>query len=182
MATVADLMAQIIKFGKAAGKYAAIPSRTAAQEAALRKNVSLLNTNISALDKVLAAAPVAPVPDKAPDYGVRQEMSATLYAAWALAWMKKTFPDAGTFDPSAVLQAAKAAGCLAQVCASGVVGWPDGPYADLGDWSLYTSVVGTSLDAGTMDFRVYHMGQLVGEKIGGPNDGLAYAKSLGFDW
>jgi hypothetical protein len=192
MATVAVLMANIVRLGKAVGVYAAVPAPNAQQRAALTKNVKLLNTNIGGLAKAMGAVPVPPpvvvpvdpVPvETPPNFGGSKERSITLYYDWVMAWLRRAFPDAGTFDPGAVAKVAKAAGCLAQVSATGVIlGWPDGPWADLGDWSLYTGLVGTSLEAGQIEFRVYHLGKLVGSKVGGTQDGLAFAASLGFNW
>jgi len=188
MATVAVLMANIVRLGKAVEKYAAIPKPTPKQQAALTKNVGLLNVNIAALQAALVTAPLVPSAapalapvEKPPNFGVRQEMSAALYGAWVDAWFVRTFP-LGTADPGDIAKAALADGCLAQVSACGSLGYPDGIYAKLGDWSLYTALVSIGLEGQQFEHRVYHMGALVGTQVGGPGDGLAYAKTLGFNW
>lgn len=132
---------------------------------------------------------LAPAVEPPPNFGNRQEMSAGLYGDWVTAWFQRTFPEAyadwpptvHAVAPGAIADAAKADGCLAQVCAAGVLGDPAGPWADLGDWSLYTALTGTT-DNGGFVHRVWHMGKLVGSMVGGPGDGLDYAKSLGFNW
>ena len=63
----------------------------------------------------------------------------------------------------AVAARAKADGCLAQVCAgSGVLGNPEGPWAALGDWSLFTGAV---MEAGVA--QVWIMGEKVAEEANG---------------
>jgi hypothetical protein len=114
-------------------------------------------------------------------------MSSGLYNEWVSAWVQRTFPEAyrdypplvHAIDPIAISGKAKEDGCLAQVCAAGVLGFPGGPWVDLGDWRLFTGLTSTSDDAG-LTHRVWHMGTLVGTQTGG--DGLEFAKSLGFYW
>lgn len=126
---------------------------------------------------------LAPAVEAPPNYGVRQEMSSVLYGDWVTAWVQRTFPEAyrdwpptvHALAPGAIATAATKDGCLAQVCAAGVLGVPDGAWADMGDWSLFTGLVGTD---GVND--VWHMGNLVGTQDGG--DGLEFAHSLGFNW
>ena len=132
-----------------------------------------------------ASAPAEVVPN----FGDSKAMSSGLYNDWVVAWVQRHFPEAYTdwpptvkaISPDAIASAARADGCLAQVCAAGVLGYPGGAWADMGDWSLYTALTSTS-DGGQFIHRVYHMGKLVGELAGGPDVGLDYAKSLGFDW
>jgi len=124
-----------------------------------------------------------------PNFGDTPQMSSALYGDWVTAWFQRTFPDAyrdwpptvHAVDPNTIVAAAKADGCLAQVCAAGVLGTPDGAWSELGDFSLYTALTGESSEGGFIH-KVWHMGKLVGEKVGGPDDGLDYAHSLGFDW
>ena len=145
----------------------------------------------------LAALSVAPLDDDeaetlarasapaavAPNYGDSRAMSSGLYNDWVVEWIKAKFPEAyvnwppevRAIAPDAIASAAKADGCLAQVCAAGVLGVPGGAWAEMGDWSLYTALTSTD---GT--HQVWHMGQLVGTQVGG--DGLEYAHSLGFNW
>jgi hypothetical protein len=128
------------------------------------------------------SAAVAP-PAVVPNYGDSRAMSSGLYNDWVVEWIKAKFPEAyvnwppevRAIAPDAIANAAKADGCLAQVCAAGVLGYPGGAWADMGDWSLYTAVTSTD---GT--HQVWHMGQLVGTQVGG--DGLEFAHSLGFNW
>lgn len=125
-----------------------------------------------------ASAPAA----VAPNFGDSRAMSSGLYNEWVAAWWIDHFGEGGhAVDYGTVAAAAVADGCLAQVCAAGKLGSPAGPVPDLGDWSLYTALTGTS-DGGQFVHRVWHMGKLVGELVGGPGDGLDYAKSLGFNW
>ena len=198
MATVAVLVTNITRLGKAVAKYAAFSSPTAVQKAALDKNVKLLNVNIAGLGQALAAAaaplvivpPTIPAPPgpiaAAPDFGIRQEMSATLYWPWVSAWFQARFPDAYSagrgVPPDEIAAQATADDCLAQVCGCSLLGYPAGIYSTLGDWSLYSALVSISVESGLVEHRVYHMGKLVGTKVGGASDGLAYAKSLGFNW
>lgn len=129
------------------------------------------------------AADLAPAVEPPPNFGESKAMSGGLYSAWVTAWFQAKFPEAyrdfppvvHAVDPGAIADAAKADGCLAQVCAAGVLGVPGGAWTDMGDWSLYTGLVGSN-DV----HSVWHMGKLVGTQAGG--DGLEFAHSLGFNW
>jgi hypothetical protein len=139
----------------------------------------------------LAKAEVADLnpPEDVPNFGDSKQMSSALYGDWVGGWMQRNFPEAyrdwpptvHAVTPQAIADAAKADGCLAQVCAAGALGTPGGVWSDLGDYSLYTALTSESTGDGFIH-RVYHMGALVGEKIGGPDDGLEYAHSLGYEW
>lgn len=139
----------------------------------------------------LAKAEVADLnpPEEVPNFGDSKQMSSALYGDWVGKWMQRTFPEAyrdwpptvHAVTPQAIADAAKADGCLAQVCAAGALGTPGGVWSDMGDWSLYTALTSETTGDGFIH-RVYHMGKLVGELTGGPDDGLEYAHSLGFDW
>ena len=94
-----------------------------------------------------ASAPAAVVPN----YGDSKAMSSGLYNDWVVEWIKAKFPEAyvnwppevRAIAPDAIASAAKADGCLAQVCAAGVLAYPGGPWAEMGDWSLYTALTST---------------------------------------
>jgi hypothetical protein len=194
VATIAELIENVAKIRKFVGIYLDVPEPTDRQKNAMKVDLVQLDRNLGALQAALTA-PVALVTDvplppvvkalaeEVPNFGDSPAMSSSLYNEWVSAWFVRTFPEAYRDWPPTVYavtaqQIAEAAtedGCLAQVSASGSLGWPDGPYADLGDWSLYTALVTTD-----GFHRVYHMGKLVGEQDGG--DGLEFAKSLGFDW
>lgn len=91
-------------------------------------------------------------------------------------------PTVHAITPEALHEAAVKDGCLAQVTATGNFTTPDGVLAALGDFSLYSALTSTSTDTGEWKHQVWHMGKLVGEKVGGTDDGLDFAHSLGFDW
>jgi len=134
-----------------------------------------------ALVEVLPEPEPEPVVDLAevPNFGESKAMSGALYGDWVAAWWAKNFGELASVDYPVIAEQATADGCLAQVCAVGKLGSPDGPVPDLGDWSLYTAYT-MAMDENGLTNRVYHMGKLVGEQVGG--NGLEFAKSLGFDW
>jgi hypothetical protein len=184
MATLADLIANVIKIRGFIGVYLDVPTLSPKQKAALKTNLGQLDRNLAALAAFIAE-PVAVVPvakvlaDKVPDFGVRPEMSSALYGEWVAAWWVTNFGGLASVDYGQIVGQAKADGCLAQVCAAGKLGSPDGPVPDLGDWSLFTALTSTQDEDG-LTHRVYHMGTLVGTQSGG--DGLEFAHSLGFNW
>lgn len=124
-----------------------------------------------------------------PNFGDSDQMSGALYGDWVTAWVQKRFPEAyrdwpptvHAISPQALANAATEDGCLAQVTAAGVFGVPD-TEGSLGDFSLYTALASTALDGGMFIHKVWRMGKLVGSRIGGPDDGLDFAHSLGFNW
>ena len=130
-----------------------------------------------------------PAPEPPPNFGESQKMSSELYGEFAIKWMQRTFPHlyadwpptVHATSPQSIADAAKRDGCLAQVTAAGVFGGPDSFNAGLGDYSLYTALTSEGTGDGFVH-KVWHMGELVGEKVGGPDDGLDYAHSLGFNW
>lgn len=133
---------------------------------------------------------LAPAVVAAPNFGDRPEMSSGLYGEWVGDWVVKTFPEAYrdwpplvyAITPQALLAAAQRDNCVAQVAACGNFGEPDGVFAGTVDFSLYTALTGTNTDDGQFLHRVWHMGKLVGETVGGPGDGLDFAEVLGFNW
>jgi hypothetical protein len=152
------------------------------------------STRLAILVSPQAALAKAEVADlnpvlKAPNFGDSAQMSSALYGDWATEWFQRTFPEAyrdypptvHAVAPGAIAEAANRDGCLAQVCAASVLGTPDGAWSELGDFSLYTALTGES-SGGQFIHKVWHMGKLVGEKVGGPDDGLEFAHSLGFEW
>jgi hypothetical protein len=199
MATLADLIENVVSIKKHIDVYAALPRLNAKQTAALRTNLGQLGKNLAALAAYeapvpiivpLAVAPVKVAGPAAPNFGESDAMSAGLYGDWMAKWVVARFPDAYADWPPTVkgieagtlAAAAVEDGCLAQVTACGNFGNPESRGADLGDFSLYTALTSTSTDTGEWNHQVWHMGKLVGEKIGGPNDGLDFAHSLGFNW
>jgi hypothetical protein len=135
------------------------------------------------------AAEVEPA-EAPPNFGDSDRMSSGLYNDWVVEWVQRRFPEAyvnwppevKAISPDRIAAAAKEDGCLAQVCAAGVLGFPGGPWDELGDWSLYTALTGTSEDGGFV-YKVFHMGKLVGQtQSASPDDGLAFAALLGFNW
>lgn len=135
-------------------------------------------------------ADLAPAVEPAPNFGDSKKMSSELYGEFATKWMQRTFPHlyadwpptVHATSPQSIAEAATRDGVLAQVTAAGVFGPPDGYNAGLGDFSLYTALVGETRDDGQFTHNVWHMGKLVGTAVGGPDIGLDFAKSLGFDW
>lgn len=135
-------------------------------------STSLAVAAIPALAKEDEAAIAVPPPN----FGRSNKLSTVLYSPWAFAWFAAAFgtvwPDAGKIAERATVD-----GCLAQVCAAGILGTPGDP----GDWSLFTGIVSTGED-GAYRHRVYQMGELIGTSdLTGPDKGLAFAESLGLD-
>jgi hypothetical protein len=192
-ATLETLISNVARIAGFVKVYADLPRLNAKQTAALNVNLGQLFKNLTALAAYTPPTPVvvalaAPLPEAIPvetppNFGVRQEMSSGLYNEWVSDWIQRTFPAAyvdwppmvGAIEPGAIATAATEAGCLAQVSAAGTLGFPGGPWHELGEWSLYTALVSTD---GV--HRVFHMGKLVGSQDGG--DGLEFAHSLGFNW
>ncbi len=199
MADLATLIANVTKMRHFVGVYLALENPSAKQKAALKVDLGQLDRNLAALAAYKApvalvpatplvpvAAPVEPVPN----FGESNAMSSGLYNDWVSAWVQRTFPEAYrdwpptvyAIGPQEIVDAAKRDGCLAQVCAAGTLGYPTGPHDAIGDWSLYTALTSTSTDSGGWLHQVWHMGKNVGEKLGGTDDGLEFAASLGFNW
>jgi len=137
-----------------------------------------------ALAEVLAepeAEPAEPavVP---PNFGFSAKISSGLYGEWVTAWVQRSFPEAYrdwppkvySIAPDSIVAKAKEDGCLAQVCAAGTLGSPDGPWAGMGDWSLYTNFTNSN---------EHCVLWIMGEKRGEADvaDGLAWAIGLGLD-
>jgi hypothetical protein len=200
MATVAELIQNVEKIRNFVGVYLSIDNPTKKQRDSLAIDLGQLDRNLAALTSALrapvAVVPVAPVVSVVamdvappPNFGESDAMSSGLYNEWVTAWITGTFPEAYRdwpptvygIDHTAIVAAAKEDECLAQVCAAGVLGIPGGVWDALGDWSLFTAVASTSVDGGFLH-QVFHMGDLVGETVSGPGDGLEYAASLGFNW
>lgn len=198
MATIAELVANVEKIRKFVGIYLDVPELTDRQRNALKVDLVQLDKNLAALAAALKApvaiaTPTPPVAvavlaEEVPNFGESKAMSSGLYGDWVSEWFQRTFPEAYrdwpptvyAVTPEAIVEAATKDGCLAQVSACGSLGFPGGPYDDLGDWSLYTALTSTSTDDGRLVHNVWHMGKLVGTQEGG--DGLEFAKSLGFNW
>jgi hypothetical protein len=129
-----------------------------------------------------SVTPATPMPNP----GASNKQSSVLYGAWVYAWLRSTFPDAfplagpvKALEPSAIVEAATAAGCLAQVCAAGTLGNPDAPAAPGLDWSLFTGLVGTG--DGPYAHNVYVMGKLVATTTDNNPNGDAFAAANGID-
>jgi len=199
MADLATLIENVAKMRHFVGVYLDLDNPSPKQKAALKVDLTQLDRNLAALAAYKApvalvppvpvvpvAAPVNPVPN----FGESDAMSSGLYADWMAKWVVARFPDAYrewpptvySITPEALHAAAVEDGCLAQVTACGNFGTPEAPYPDLGDFSLYTALTSTSTDTGEWKHQVWHMGKLVAEKVGGPNDALEWAHSLGFNW
>jgi len=129
----------------------------------------------------------APIVAPPPNFGASNKISSGLYGDWVSAWFQSSFPEAYrdwpptvyAVAPGTIAEKAKADGCLAQVCAFGPLGAPDGAWAGMGDWSLFTGLVSTSSE-GNFVHNVWIMGKLVASQTGGP-DGLPFAIANGLD-
>jgi hypothetical protein len=187
MASFNEALANVIKIRGFIGIYLKVPTLNAKQKAALATNLAQLDKNLATLatfatpvaDPPFVAPVAAVLADPVPNFGERPEMSSGLYGEWVAAWWAKHFGGLASVNYGTIVEQATAEGALAQVCAAGKIGSPDGPVPDLGDWSLFTALVSTQDDAG-ITHRVFHMGKLVGTQEGG--DGLDFAKTLGFNW
>ena len=188
MASLETLIGNVVTIRGFIGVYLKVPTLNARQKAALATNLAQLDKNLAALaaftspvvDPPFVAPVKAVLADPLPNFGDRPEMSTGLYREWGAAWWTAHFDGLPAVEYGTIADAAVAEGCLAQVCAAGLLGSPDGPVAGLGDWSLYTALTTTQDDTGGVVHRVYHMGRLVGSQAGG--NGLEFAHSLGFDW
>lgn len=196
MASLETLIANVAKIAGFVKVYLKVPVLSPSQKAALKKNLAQLDKNLAALVAYTPPPPVVvpltvPAVKAAvappPNFGESDAMSSGLYADWMSKWVVARFPAAyanwppevGSITPEALHDAAVEDGCLAQVTACGNFSTPDGVWAALGDFSLYTALTSTMDDAG-LTHRVWHMGKLVGTQSGG--DGLDFAHSLGFNW
>ena len=124
-----------------------------------------------AINPALALEEEDEIAVEVPNYGYSRKISGILYGLWVRDWLRASFPAAfidwpakvHAIEPLDVATKAKADGCLAQVCAgSGVLGNPEGPWASLGDWSLFTGAV---MEAGVA--QVWIMGEKVAEEPNG---------------
>ena len=184
-ATLAELIANVASIRKLIGVYLAVKEPNAKQRAALATDLKQLDKNLAALAAFNPATPLAPVPvvtsPKVPLFGASNKLSRLLYGPWVAEWWsKQAWASLASVEEATVAAKAAADGCLAQVTAAGKLGSPHGPYADLGDWSLYTDYPNTSSEFGWRH-EVWIMGELVASEESHDPDGLPFAIANGID-